>query len=177
MQGKTHMIGGVAAAVLVSAGGLYKPETMGELVQWSGTFLIPTIMGSLFLDIDHGNSKASNVNIFTKILSIFIRIIFGHRNLFHSPVFVLGIGVLFWGSYELFPYIYLQQVMVGFIIGCVSHLILDYVTPAGIPLFYPFSKKKQHFIGIKEGGLGEFSISIILMVFTVLVGYVQFFNI
>lgn len=74
----------------------------------------------------------------------------GHRNATHSLVFAagvigLGIGVVRWLGLELPP-----GLLVVWIAALLSHLLLDVITTGsklgdlgwGIPLFWPFSKKR-----------------------------------
>lgn len=41
--------------------------------------------------------------------------------------------------------------VIGIFVGVISHLLLDFITKAGIPLLYPITKKKMHIIGLTTG--------------------------
>ena len=42
-------------------------------------------------------------------------------------------------------------------LGITSHLVLDSLNPGGIPVFFPFSKKRRHIAKIKTGSKAEFA--------------------
>lgn len=178
MKAKTHMAGGMALAASATAFlGLYSPNNVQGMATWGIFFLAPAIAGSLAPDIDHGNSKASNVNIFTKLLSIFLRVVCGHRGAIHSPfVMILSGGI----GYMLLSHLGVsqaEQLSVGFMIGYLSHLIIDATNKAGIPVFYPIiwdengKPKKFHILGLPEGGLCEFIMWAALIGISVWCGY------
>ena len=171
MRANTHIVGGVALATATTAfTGLYQPHSIPEAVALGTFFIIPAIIGSLAPDIDHGNSKASNVNIFTKILSVFLRIVCGHRGVIHSPLFMCILGVLLYGLLVWLGVGNALEIAEGFTIGYFSHLLIDMTNASGIPLFFPFSwesagvPKKYNLLGLREGGIAEF------IMWTVLVG-------
>lgn len=177
MTGKTHMVGGLALATASSL--LFhvcEPNSNTELVTWGITFATPAVVGSVALDIDHWNSTAANFNIFTKILSIFIRILCGHRGMLHSPFFVILLTGLFGWVYSVFPIPWVGNMMTGFLIGCISHLILDLLNPSGLPLLFPFTwengrPKKYHFFSFKQGGFLEFLLFCFLFSVTAIMIY------
>lgn len=87
------------------------------------------LLGALLPDIDEHNSKIKKwFGIFGSIISFFSK----HRGLFHSfflsLVLFLLLGLWNW-SYAF-----------ALLIGYLSHLLLDGLTPMGIMPFYPFSK-------------------------------------
>ena len=65
----------------------------------------------------------------------------GHRHLTHSLTLAIGMSVagwLAWGSGNLW-----LAVMLGALVwGELLHLLGDVVTPAGVPLWYPFSSRR-----------------------------------
>lgn len=178
MTGKTHIAGGVALATASSfILHINEPSSMMELTTWGIFFAAPAVVGALAPDLDHWNSKASNYNVFTKILSIFIRITCGHRGMLHSPFFVLLLSVLFGALYYFVcPLTIVSQIMMGFVIGYISHLILDLLNPSGLPLLFPFvwdkgRPKKFHFFSVKEGGIAEFLVLCLLFSVSVIMIY------
>lgn len=162
MTGKTHIIGGIAAATAVtSLFGIYEPRSVTGLTIYGGAFLLPAVVGALAPDIDHGNSKASNVNLFTKIASIFLRIVCGHRGVIHSPFFLSILCVIGFVLTIIFPFPLVRESIFGFLIGYASHLFIDFFNKEGIPVLFPFvwnpdgKPKKYHLLGLPEGGLIE----------------------
>jgi len=140
MTGKTHMLGGAAAGVFASV--YFQLPFEAALA----TTAISTL-GSLVPDIDHKNSKISNA---AKPVGTVISTLFGHRGLFHFWLFYLGFGI---AGIIAFPQyiIYICALVMG--IG--THLLLDAQNPMGIPLFYPFSKKRIRMLKIKTGSKAE----------------------
>jgi len=55
-----------------------------------------------------------------------------HRGPLHSPLLL--------APFILFSYFYEKRFGLAILIGLVSHLFLDFLTPQGLPIFYPFSK-------------------------------------
>lgn len=177
MTGKTHIIGGVAAATIATQTlNVYKPNSITEFASWSVLFVTPAIIGALAPDIDHGNSKASNVNIFTKILSIFLRIVCGHRGVIHSPIFMAVLSVALYFILSAMGFASAMEITIGFTLGYFSHLVIDMLNEAGIPILFPFvwkegKPKKYHILSLSEGGLVEFLIWLILFVTAAGFGY------
>lgn len=48
-----------------------------------------------------------------------------------------------------------EEIYIGFAIGYISHLLADFMTKGGIPIFYPFGKNISFPIAIKTGGVLE----------------------
>ena len=66
--------------------------------------------------------------------------------------------------------------MVAIIIGLLSHVILDMMTPKGVKLFYPLPFNVRFPIQFKTGGLVDLSLATALMVGTVYVLFQPFIN-
>ena len=89
-----------------------------------------------------------------------------HRTWTHSLLF-LGILVLYFqllGQWIVIP----THVQLGIVVGVTSHLFGDYLTKQGIPLFYPFTRKRYRFIlTFRTGSLIEKVLIIALLIFNV----------
>lgn len=108
--------------------------------------LLGLLAGSLAPDVDVKGSPASRV--------IYIPV--KHRTFFHSlTACALLTAVLFFLS---------KNFAMGFLAGYLSHLFLDMLNVAGVPLFYPFNKRHFHIARIKVGSVFEY---ILLLVFAV----------
>lgn len=171
MTGKTHIVGGVALATAVtSLAGLYQPHSYQELVSYSTLFVGAAAVGSLVPDIDHGNAKASNVNIFTKILSIIVRITCGHRGAIHSPLIMALTSIVLYWFLTWMRFGSAMEITAGYCIGYFSHLLIDMMNASGIPLLFPLvweSKgrpKKFNLLNLREGGLTEFLFWVALVI-------------
>lgn len=122
MDGKTHLVAGIAAG----AGIVYLENKLGMEFNPSMIFLVGgCAFGSLLPDIDIDNS----------MLGRFIPgwLLWEHRTVTHSLFFLLVsglIGLIF--KYNL-------ALSIGLMIGVGTHLILDAITPMGLPYFlFPF---------------------------------------
>jgi inner membrane protein len=103
----------------------------------SKTALFVCIIGAILPDIDHTKSLIGK--IFYPLSKAIYRN-FGHRTITHS-LLIFSILSLIFGVFEGFfspnPHLYLI-----FIFAYFSHLVLDMITVAGVPLFYPFFKNR-----------------------------------
>ncbi|MGP4063044.1 metal-dependent hydrolase [Halobacillus sp. H74] len=156
MEGKTHIVGGLAAGVGYSV-----------LVGTGDTtpFLVGCMVGSLIPDIDHPQGKLGRVLPF---LSKPISSIFGHRTVTHSLLFLVIVGVAF-------QFLNLSQALeIGIMIGLVSHIVLDSVTKDGVKLFYPFDFNFRIPPGISTGGFIEKGVLIGLCFLVAYYGYGMF---
>jgi inner membrane protein len=94
------------------------------------------IIGSLLPDIDEPNSYVGRRSLG---MSSKVKQAFGHRGMTHSIlVWTVIASVLFFESRSLFSY--------GFSIGYLLHIIEDYFSVQGVPLFWPFQTKRYKFI-------------------------------
>ncbi|PMC34983.1 MULTISPECIES: metal-dependent hydrolase [Metabacillus] len=155
------------------------------------------LFGSLFPDIDTPNSKLgryfwallliivaavittavyfpSLLNLiyvdlknFSLLLLPFLLIFTGHRKFSHSLLFLL---LLCFYCYLINFYLKVSLVyLIAYIVGVVSHLIGDYLTKRGIPLFFPLSKKYfKFFITFRTGSYNERLIIWILLILNIL---------
>lgn len=144
MNGICHKIGGITASVITAY--TIVPEITPTVLI---TSVVAGTLGSLIPDIDEPNSTLGKK---VKLLSKGIKVIFGHRGILHTPFFLILVSIGLFFVLKQCPEKYLvlaTQASIFFIIGYLSHLVLDAMTPAGIMLLYPFSKNKMGFIGLK----------------------------
>jgi len=64
----------------------------------------------------------------------------------------------------VFPLLFLSdyvdsEVIRYLAIGSALHLLGDYLTPSGIPLFYPFGGNYRAFVNVRTNGFGEHLLS------------------
>lgn len=91
-------------------------------------FYASVFLGILFPDIDNASSKLGRK---VKPIAWILQHTVGHRGIFHS--LILGLAI----SYAFFAINI--SLAIGFLIGYVSHLVLDSLTPAGIMWLFPLS--------------------------------------
>jgi len=152
MVGKTHIVGGLALASLLSLS-LYKTEFIDEenLIVQQATLLASSGLGALLPDIDHKNSSVSHQ---APLVSFFVRLFFTHRGFLHSPLCMLLLTAACYVVAKAVGSEIGYWIGEGVVIGYASHLLLDSLNPTGIPLFYPY-KKKFSFGRVKTGGFME----------------------
>lgn len=148
MKGTTHLMAGFAVGTaLASQAGADIPYLIASIV-CAG-------FGSLLPDLDSTTSKLGR-----KLLpaSVCLRFLFGHRTLCHAPLLYFVLGFF---SYRHFPD---QSLLItACLSGVVSHLFLDMLNPAGIPLFWPMSKRTR-IANIRSGGTIDSVLGVLLAV-------------
>lgn len=126
MDGKTHLGAGLITGVSIA----YARNKLGLYVGNDLLIVTGCCIGSLLPDIDIPGSIIGHLLL---PISIPINSFFGHRTVTHSILFI-GIVCLI-GLLLKVPY----SLNMGLFIGIATHLILDGLTPMGIPyLLYPF---------------------------------------
>ncbi len=124
------------------------------------------LIGGLTPDIDQPTADLWNRlpagSIIGRILS---PILGSHRMISHSIL-----GTLFFAFVSRFILEHVKSILIvdmnvvwfGFMIGFLSHLVMDLFTKEGIPLFFPIPIKigfpPLHFLRLQTGGIGEKSI-------------------
>ena len=155
MRGKTHLL----FAILL---GIFYLDSF----RFSGNkliFFVAIGLAGLIPDIDHPNSILGRK---LKPISIIIHILFGHRKLFHSIFFIIGVSLL--------AYLFVPFYLIPILIGLVSHIILDMISKEGIILFYPFNILNIKGL-FKVGGIFEsiiYTILIILIIMKITINFI-----
>jgi inner membrane protein len=110
-------------------------------------------LGSLLPDLDHPGSTIGRRFLF---ISIPLSGLFGHRQITHSLwPFVVTLWVF---SYEPMT----MPIILACMIGYFSHILADFFSDSGIPLFWPFQMR----VGIRlcsSGGIVEPIIALSLL--------------
>lgn len=95
-------------------------------------FVLGGLLGGIFPDIDNPSSYMGRLSapvstIIGKINELFGKIGSNHRGILHDPiVYIVGLVL----SYLFFP------PLIGFFIGCLSHIFLDMFNPKGVPFLF-----------------------------------------
>ncbi len=128
-------------------------------------FCIATTVGSLLPDIDMRGSQMGKLLPF---ISKFIAKNFKHRTLTHSLLSISFFFLLLAGAplLDIGNDFYIL-IILGLMVGHISHIILDLFTHQGVCLFYP-SKRKIKLANFKTGARGERFISQTILVSTIL---------
>lgn len=148
MTGKTHASCGLLVGALTTQ--YFHTDLFSSV-----TVVVLSVISSLLPDICHTQSKIGQK---FKLLSFFIRLIFGHRTFTHSLLFIGIIGFLLYLIDTLVYY------GVAIIIGLFSHVILDMITPKGVKFLYPLPITIKMPINFKTGGLVDLSLATALTV-------------
>lgn len=139
MTGKTHFAAGLAIGCGICVIMRPAPE-IGVCAIAAST------ISCLLPDIDTAHSKIGR-----RIAPVawLLRILFGHRQFFHS--------LLCWASVSLIAWLVgvPSLVAIGIAAGSGSHLLLDMLNPSGVQLLWP-SQKRISIASIRCGGLWDF---------------------
>lgn len=191
MVGRTHLVVGITSAAAVSS---------FTNIKCSFIFLIGAVIGSLTPDIDLDNTiiskyankiiisisvflsvflfthiKLNSINLQNHFISLGLFIISmaslisritGHRMFSHS---LLGLSTFSYGIY-----IMCKPIFVGFVVGYVSHILVDLLNYQGEALVFPF-RASCSFKLCKAGGIVDksiFVISIISFVTLIIKNYI-----
>ena len=161
MEVFTKMVGRVHAALGVAIGCAIAMD-----VYPSGSYLSKLAVvsiaaaGSLAPDLDTRRSKAGKK---LPALAFVFSKLFKHRGFLHSPACLIMLILSSFAMPKLPGFI-----MLVFCAGYAGHLVQDWFTKGGIPLLYPFSKKRYALTRLKTGGASDYIITfiIIMLLFT-----------
>ena len=148
MTGKTH----ISCGLLIGALSINYFHTE---IFTSVTIMTLAVISSIFPDICHTRSIIGRR---FKLISFIVRMLFGHRTFTHSLLFMIIIGALL--VFIQSPTRYIVTIMLGLI----SHVILDMLTPKGVKLFYPLRINVVSPVHFKTGGLIDVSLATALSV-------------
>lgn len=168
MEGKTHKLGGVLCAlagyrILESNGMLI--EDVSPLLQLAVIYPF-AIYGSVFSDLDHGWQSVPARDPISYVVNKVLHLTTGVRKKTNSKNFIVSLFDARHRSWQthsdlfLFSLIFISVMLLnssmigvsgtifklismGFIIGVVSHLILDSLTPEGIWFIIPSIIKQE----------------------------------
>lgn len=129
MTAEGHIIFSVACAILATKAGVTP-----ELAQGDWWHIVPgALLTSLLPDIDH---PRSTIGQRLKWISAPIARTFGHRGFTHSLLaIVVSLLLLQLEVPRSWPIP--TDVLHGMVLGYLSHLLADMLTPAGVPLLWP----------------------------------------
>lgn len=148
MNGYTHKIGGTCAGITAVALALQEPISTEKLIV-SGLIIAGATIGSLIPDIDHKNSTISKKH---RVTSWIVTHLFEHRGFTHSPLVQLLLCFFLFHMFKDLSGVIgfsILGLIIGLAIGMLSHSLLDMMTIGGIPLLYPFTKKKFRIMKLK----------------------------
>jgi inner membrane protein len=164
MMAKAHMIVGATSWAVYHH---YAPPFSDATLLQIGTLMTACAFAALLPDVDHPSSTLGQlISPVSKLISM----MFGHRGFTHSLLALFGvIYVLGYMAPEATVVADVIDAVANksdpmqnhdlwitvISIGYLSHLLGDVITPAGLPLLYPFKKRFTTPYTIKAGGPGE----------------------
>lgn len=142
MTGKTHDLAAFTSlvGVIIWLPTLPPMSVPTAIVAFSANFI-----GGLFPDIDQPTSDLwDNFRFGPVAAKIFVSLLGGHRHISHSLIGIWLIGFLLDFVLKILSTIVLidmRMVWYSFMIGAVSHIVMDMFTKAGVPLLWPLKYK------------------------------------
>lgn len=133
MLGRTHLLAGAVAGFLLG-----HHEALSVSIA-AAAALLP--------DIDHPNSTIAHRIPGSGIVSLFVQ----HRGATHS---LLALAAASAAEHTVLP----LALWIPAAAGYASHLLLDLITPEGIPLLWPISRARTAVPLVRTGGLIEHAI-------------------
>ncbi|PSX03963.1 metal-dependent hydrolase [Photobacterium angustum] len=139
-----HLAIGAGTYLLIEKHLYIKESTdfTNETLFFSG--LLACLFGSLLPDIDHPSSTFGKR---VKLISYPLSLIFGHRGITHSLFALILIGYFMLSAIDInHGFTLYQWVIFSMMVGYLSHIIIDYGSPQGVQLFYPFRRNYRFVI-------------------------------
>lgn len=144
MNGNCHFVYGAAVgttgAMTLEILHQYLPN-ISVTPETATLFVLGGLIGGIFPDIDNPTSYVGKLTVpvstwIGKVGELFGKTKERHRGVFHDPaIYIAGL---------ILSYLYFTP-MVGFFLGCLSHIYLDLFNPSGVPFLF----------GIKHLHLGK----------------------
>lgn len=154
MKGKNHLTCGIIAGVGCAFLGLSIKDIN---ILNAASLAACASVASLVPDIDMPNSKLGRKLGF---ISKIINKLFGHRTITHSILWAIPLVILFINNNYSF-------LILGALIGFLSHIFSDTFTRGGVPWLWPFKKKRYHITNVNSG---EKDILFIILTDIILIG-------
>ena len=151
MTYKTHFVGGACAVALASTFVEMPIETMVISTAVSA-------FSALVPDVDIDGSK---INRKLGLLGKGFAAVSHHRGFFHTPILYIVLYFLI--------SVLSKTIATAFLIGTISHLVLDTFNSKGIMWLWPLTRKHYHIARIKTRSTGETVFMIVMIVITLFV--------
>lgn len=174
MKAMTHQRAGLCTGILTHSyfiAAFYDGIGTASRLFMIALFCIATTIGALLPDID---APGSLLGRFFPFISRFLARTVKHRTLTHSLLSIFFFVLILNQSHRLdYGESFYAIIVLGLMVGHISHILLDLLTPQGVLLFYPFPWKVS--IGrIKTGAFGEKMFNYFLLIGTALYFAVPF---
>ncbi|MEX0446163.1 metal-dependent hydrolase [Xenorhabdus sp. SGI246] len=162
MTAEGHLLFSVASLVLA-----HQLEITPEIAQGDWLHMLPgVLLASLLPDIDHPHSTLGRL---FRFISIPIARLCGHRGFTHS-LLALVVGIILFQTKMPADWPIPTDFFHAMIVGYISHLIADMLTPAGIPLLWPLKMRfRIPILKGKERKKAERLIAVLLVVIAIFI--------
>lgn len=158
MRGTTHLLAGASVGAAWSL-------CTGETPVNAAVMIGVSAVAGLLPDLDTpGSTLGRRVPIF----SFLVKLTLGHRGMLHGILPWIG----FWLLISRIPAA--AFLAVPGVLATLSHLILDALTPSGVPLLWPLGIQ-IHLGRIRTGGLMDFLLRVVFLALLVWIISVKFF--
>lgn len=168
MNGNCHFVYGASVGIALAMNMSTISTVCPNIVASKETatlFVLGGLLGGIFPDIDNPSSHmgklavpvSTGIGVINKHLG---KTGANHRGILHDPVLYLTLLFL---SYQMIPS------MVGFFIGCLSHVFLDMFNPKGVPVLF---KSRLRLGNITSGDQLSIVFTWILALLALAIGYV-----
>lgn len=135
MNGNCHFVFGASVGSMLALNMHNISNVLPNIVESPETatlFILGGLIGGIFPDIDNPTSFMGQLSspistIIGKINKILGKVGSNHRGILHDPLLYMSGLVL--------SYLYFAP-LVGFFIGCLSHIFLDMFNPKGVPVLF-----------------------------------------
>ena len=152
MTGNTHILGGIASSL-----------AFAQITHYDPIILVgASVFGALLPDICHTGSKIGRT---FPLISKFVNLVFGHRTLTHSLLFLFLIAIV------MNHYLTNDSIIAGIILGMISHYVLDMFTKKGIMLLFPLNIMVRFPITTRTGSKTENFVALILSILCLYLGF------
>lgn len=136
MTGKQHMTVGLGISL----------ATLNPI------FIGSALLGSIVPDVDsHSSIISTYIPIQRLTAGIFMKHRGGIHSIFSSVIFSVVYGVVVY-NLKIVQVLLGDNILngviagLGFLVGYISHLLTDMLTHRGVPLYYPWNKKRIRFL-------------------------------
>lgn len=110
--------------------------------------LIGVVIGSIAPDIDEPKSKIGRK---APVVSHGVKLVFKHRGFTHTLAACLLVATLLFYFWTQIP----VPLAIGFTLGYLFHVLGDALSSSGVPLLYPFTKRRFMIPLYSTGGIRE----------------------
>lgn len=157
MTAEGHLLFSVATLVLAQ-----KLNITPVLAQGDWFHMIPAVLlGSLLPDLDHPGSILGRL---FRIISLPLSKLCGHRGFTHSLLAFCGLAIL-WETQITPRWDISADIFHALLLGYLSHLIADILTPSGVPLLWPLKARfALPILNKKNNKKGERFISVLILI-------------